>query len=228
MVNAILVPTLNAKKFLIEQGINTPIYVVSSGINLARFNYLNEDEKDIFYRYFRESSDKKLAIALGSYSNVNGITTAIHIAENTPCVNFYYFFQGTISSSMKIRRFLKQLPKNFHLEKIPPDDVFRSALVNADYFLYTCTSVIGYITLLEAMGAHSEVIIKKQDLFSDVLVENENVHIIENDKDFLNIIQDLYNGQICPTKEKAFAFASSQGLDVIGEQLVNIYETLCQ
>ena len=65
----VLVPSESAKELLIASGVNRPIEIVVPGVNLARFNFSREDEKELFYRYFREDKNKKLVLAVGEYSN---------------------------------------------------------------------------------------------------------------------------------------------------------------
>ena len=61
----VLVPCKSGKEFLVENGVTTKIEVCVPGINLSRFNFSREDEKELFYRYFREDKNKKLVFALG-------------------------------------------------------------------------------------------------------------------------------------------------------------------
>ena len=58
--NLILVPSKSAKEFLIESGVTRDIEIISSGVNISRFDYSREDEKDIFYRYYQEDKNKKI------------------------------------------------------------------------------------------------------------------------------------------------------------------------
>ena len=58
----VLVPSESAKEYLIENKIETPIEVCPPGVNLARFNFSRDDEKELFYRYFREDKNKKIRV----------------------------------------------------------------------------------------------------------------------------------------------------------------------
>ena len=75
----VLVPCESAKEFLIRNGVNRPIETIVPGVNLARFNFSREDEKELFYRYFREDKNKKLVLAMGEYTNnMEGIYALNH------------------------------------------------------------------------------------------------------------------------------------------------------
>ena len=66
----VLVPSESAKRYLIENKVETPIEVCPPGVNLARFNFSRDDEKELFYRYFREDKNKKIVLAVGEYDNL--------------------------------------------------------------------------------------------------------------------------------------------------------------
>ncbi len=225
-VNLILVPTEKSKKFLIDNGITTPIEVVSPGINLARFNYLGNDEKEVFYRYYSEEVGKDLIVILGSCDNIDGVNSAIKIAKTNKDVLVYYFYQDSPTVSSKVRKFLKKVPANLKFTTIPSDDIYRSAICNAKCFAFTGYDAVGYVSVLEAMAAHSEVVLRKQDLFDDVFVDQKNAHICAYSETLSAVIKDVLEDKIYPTKENAFQFALTQGLDETGEQLKNIYEKL--
>ncbi len=225
-VNLVLVPTEKAKKFLIDNGITTPIEVVSPGINLARFNYLGNDEKEVFYRYYREEANKDLIVILGSCDNTDGINSAIKIAKINKNALVYYFYQNNPSLSWKVKKFLKKKPSNLKFTTIPSDDIYRSAISNAKCFAFTGYDAVGYVSVLEAMAAHTEVVLRKQDLFDDVFIDQKNTHICAYSETLSAVIKDVLEDKIYPTNENAFQFALTQGLDETGEQLKNIYEKL--
>jgi hypothetical protein len=54
------VPAEENITFLKQSGVITPIKVCKVGVNLARFNFSREDEKEIFYRYYNEDKNKNI------------------------------------------------------------------------------------------------------------------------------------------------------------------------
>ena len=223
-VNLVLVPSEQAKQFLIESGVEKPIKVLSTGVNLSRFNYLREDETDVFYRYYREDKNKKLIISIGSYDNLDGVSAFIKTAKLNPTCIFYYFAQHNAKISLKYKIVTRKAPKNCHFVNIPNDDIYRSALVNSSIFMYNGYDCAGIVSILEAMAAKTEIVIRNQPLFSDILVNEKTCHIGQYSETLTAIACDCLGDKIYPTKEEAFKYALSQGLDIIGEQLKDIYE----
>ena len=222
----VLVPTIEAKKFLIDSGITTQIEVVPTGVNISRFNYLRDDEKEAFYRYYREDKDKKLIISIGSFDNVDGVSAFIKTAKLNPNCAFYYFAQHNSKLNFKLRLIIRSAPKNCRFVDIPEDDIYRSALVNSTLFMYNGYDTAGIVSILEAMAAKTEIIIRNQPLFSDLLVNEETCHIGQYSETLTAIACDYLQDKIYPTKEKAFEYATTQGLDAVGECLKDIYKRL--
>ena len=224
--NLILVPTDNAKEFLVERNIKTPIEVVPTGVNISRFNYLRDDEKEVFYRYYREEKDKPLIISVGSYDNLDGVSAFIKAAKLNPNCAFYYFAQHNSKLNFKLRLIIHNSPKNCHFVNIPEDDIYRSALVNSRLFMYNGYDTAGIVSILEAMAAKTEIVIRNQPLFSDILVDEKTCHIGQYSETLTAIACDCLDNKIYPTKEEAFKYATTQGLDFVGERLKDIYRKL--
>ena len=225
-VNLILVPTEEAKEFLINNGITTPIEIVPTGVNISRFNYLRDDEKEVFYRYYREDKNKKLVISIGSYDNIDGVSAFIKTAKLNPNCAFYYFAQYNSKSNFKSRITIRRAPKNCHFVSVPEDDIYRSALVNSTLFMYNGYDIAGIVSVLEAMAAKTEIVIRSQPLFSNILINEKTCHIGQYSETLTAIACDCLNSKIYPTTEEAFNYAASQGLDKVGERLKEIYGTL--
>lgn len=220
----VLVPSLECKSFLINEGVRVDIDVVSSGVNLSRFNFSRDDEKEIFYRYFNEDKTKKLVVSVGDYTNLEGVTTFINAAKKSPNALFYYFGPSVVGVSLKIKRLLRHAPKNVKFKLVPNDDIFRSALINASIFLYTGYSIVGYITLLDAMAAKCEIICREQPLFDDLLIDGETAHIGKFSETLVSLTKDCLEGKLASTKELAYITVQKHDINNVGKSLKWIYQ----
>ena len=144
---------------------------------------------------------------------------------NPKCA-FYNFAQKNAKLNFKLKWIIKHAPKNCHFVDVPEDDIYRSALVNSDVFMYNGYNTAGIVSILEAMAAKSEIVIRYQPLFDKILVNEKTCHIGQYSETLTAIACDCLDEKIYPTKEEAFKFASTQGVDVIGERLKEIYERL--
>ena len=226
--SVVLVPSLKAKEIFIEAGVTSDIEVMYPGVNSARFDFSRSDEKDIFFRYFRESRDKKLVVAVGEYdNNMDGISAFINAAKRCPNINFYYFGSESIPGilqSFKISRMIKKAPPNVKFKGIVPDDVYRSALMNACIFMLPGYKTSGVVNIFDAMAAKCQLIVRNKAIFEDMLQNGKTAYIAEFSETLVALTEDYLNGKIQPTIEEAHNLALENSLDAFGQKLKWTYQ----
>lgn len=222
----VLVPTESARNLLLDNGVLTDIQICVPGVNLSRFDFTRDDEKDIFYRYFCEDRNKKLVLAMGEYSgNMDGINALINAAKKSPNVTFYFIGDDdSVRKTFKMKHIIANAPKNLHFKGILPDDVYRSAMLNASIFLYTGYRPLGVVSLADAMAAKTQLVIRKQTVFPELFVDGETAYIAEYSETIESLVKDLIDGKIQPTVDNAYKVISKHDLKSFGEQLVWFYE----
>ena len=224
----VLVPTESAKEFLIASGVDRPIEVCIPGINLARFNFSRDDEKELFYRYFREDKNKKIVLAVGEYdNNLEGIHAFINAAAKRDDTVFYYVGSETTNLNVgRAKTIIKNAPKNVHFKNILPDDIYRSLLLNADAFMLPGYNLAGIISVEEAMAAKCQLIVRKSSIFPELLKNEKTAYIAQFSETLTSLCLDYLNGEIQPTTQEAYKQVSEHSLQKFGDQLVNIYNSL--
>ena len=223
----VLVPCESAKELLIKNGVNRPIEIVLPGINLARFNFSREDEKELFYRYFREDNNKKLVLAMGEYTNnMEGIHSLINAAKNREDTVFYYIGCETFAANYgNCKRIIKSAPKNLHFKTILPDDIYRSMLLNADVFMLPGKNLSGIISIEEAMAANCQLIVRNSAVFPEFL-NQETAYIVEHSNELTSLCLDYLDNKIKSTTKEAYQKISLYNLEYFGHQLIDIYSSL--
>ena len=226
--NLVLVPTQSAKEFLIANGVNKPIEICLPGVNLSRFNFSREDEKELFYRYFREDDKKKLVLAMGEYSNnMEGIHSFINAAKKRPDATFYYVGCETfVANYGRSKKIIKNSPKNVHFVNILPDDIYRSMLLNADVFMLPGYNLSGIVSVEEAMAANCQLIVRKSAVFPDFLKNEKTAYVAEFSETLTSLCLDYLDGKIKPTTDEAYRKISLYTLENFGNELMNIYKAL--
>ena len=224
----VLVPSENAKQFLIESGVTTPIEVCVPGVSLARFNFSRDDEKELFYRYFREDKNKKIVLALGEYTNnMEGIHAFINVAQKRDDTVFYYI--GCESSSLisgRAKKIIKEAPKNVHFKNILPDDIYRSLLLNADVFMLPGYNLAGVVSIEEAMAAKCQLIVRKSSIYPEFLKNEETAYVAEFSETLTSLCLDYLDNEIQSTVQKAYEKVSEFSLPNFGHRLIDIYNSL--
>ena len=226
--NMVLVPTESAKEFLINNGVTKPIEVCVPGINLSRFNFSREDEKELFYRYFREDKNKKLVVALGEYAyNLEGIHSIINAAIKKPDAIFYYIgCESFALNSSRSKKIIKSAPKNMHFISIPTDDIYRSMLLDADVFMLPGYNISGVVSVEEAMAANCQLIVRQSAVYPEFLKNEKTAYIAEFSETLTSLCLDYLEGKIKPTTEEAYKKISEHNLENFGKQLLKIYQTV--
>ena len=224
--NLVLVPSESAKEFLIANGVNRPIEIVIPGVNLARFNFSREDEKELFYRYFREDKNKKLVLAVGEYTNnMDGIHCLINAAKKKEDAVFYYIGCESFITG-KAKKIIKSAPKNLHFKMIIPDDIYRSMLLKADVFMLPGYNLSGIISVEEAMAANCQLIVRKSAIFPEFLKNEKTAYVAEYSETLTSLCLDYLNEEIKPTTDEAYQMISSYNLETFGKELISKYESL--
>ena len=224
----ILVPCKSAKDLLIKLGINKPIEILVPGVNLARFNFSREDEKELFYRYFREEKNKKIVLAMGEYTNnMEGINSLINAAKKKEDALFYYIGCETFAANYgNCKKIIKNAPKNVHFKTILPDDIYRSLLLNADVFMLTGCNLSGFVSIEEAMAANCQLIVRESAIFPELLVNEKTAYITDSSEKLTSLCVDYLDGKINSTTQAAYQEISEFNLNVFGQGLLNVYNSL--
>ena len=224
----VLVPSESAKQFLVENGVTKPIEALIPGINLSRFNFSREDEKELFYRYFRMDENKKIILAMGEYSNnMEGIHSLINAAKKRSDAEFFYIGCESLGAGFgKAKKTIKNSPKNMHFINILPDDIYRSLLLNADIFMLPGYNLAGFISIQEAMAAKCQLIVRKSAILPEFLKNEKTAYVAEFSETLTSLCLDYLDGKIKPTTEEAYRKISLYNLENYGQQLLNIYKTV--
>lgn len=225
-MNLVLAPSESNREFLINNGVTSPIDVCLPGVNLSRFDFSRDDEKELFYRYFGEDKNRKLVLAMGEYTNnMDGINAFINAAKKCPDAIFYYIGceDAAYKFSAKLKHLIHTAPKNVRFNSTVPEDIYRSALLNASIFMLPGYRTAGVISIQEAMAAKCQLIVRKQSVCSRTLIDGETAYIGEYSETLTDLVKSYLDGKLKPTTEKAYESIASHNLENFGKQLIDIY-----
>ena len=230
-VNLVLVPNKAAKKILVDNGVTTEIAICPPGVNFARFDFSRDDEKDIFYRYFNCDTNKKIVITIGRYGDdFESIKVMINAAKVCEDVNFYYFAREghAILRKHNLKKIKKTLPKNVIISNIVPDNVYRSALLNADVYLVGTHKISSVNSILEAMAAECQLIVRRQDMIKELAIDQKTAYVGSYSETIERMIKDYFEEKLKPTIDEAYELASKYDINTFGENLNKFYKKVCE
>mgnify|MGYP002855151434 FL=1 len=227
--DVIVVPSNNAKQLLLDLGINNRIEVVEPGVNLSRFDFSRDDEKELFYRYFNEDHNKQIVISVGEYTkNMDGYNALVKTAERCKNAHFYFFGTGydNVKNNLKFKIFKAKSPKNLKWKEIVPEDIYRSAILNAKIFLVPAYSFAGLLALNDAMAGKCQIIARKSAILSDMLIDGETAYLADFSETITAVVKDYLDGKQKPTIVDAQKKIEPYNIEGLGRKLKKIYQNL--
>ena len=222
----ILTPTPYSKRILEGYGITKPIFDVSNGIDLNKFQ---PDSRKIkaFREFFNLSDTQKVVISVGLYFERKGLPDFMEVAKELPEVTFIWFGHTPLASvTSKVRDAIKNKPNNVILPGYIKGDVIEGAYASADVFFFPSYEETEGIVVLEALASKCQVIVRDIGVYDPWLVDKENSYKGTSNNDFISLIRGIINGEIPKTIEKGYEVAESRSILNIGNKLKGIYEKL--
>ncbi len=227
-VDLIIVSCQADKMTLILNDIKTNIEIMTPSVKEERFTKINELEKNSFFQYAGLLKNEEFALAVVNYKNYQDIFDLISLSEKLPELSFFVFGPKIkFSTPRKIKKMIKNAPRNIKFKTIINEDLFKSAMLLSKFYIVTRESEGEVITILEAMITKTQLLTFNTHLNGDVLKDNVNC-ILSNDIDQMkeNIVNYL-NGKIS-TIDEAYKYAkecnylnSSQNLKNILDQYID-------
>ncbi len=225
----VLVPNKNSKEFLMENGVKTRIEICETSVNFARFDFSRDDEKELFYRYVNCDRNNKIVLSIGDCTNdIDGFGALEKAAKVCKDVNFYFIAKSEKNNklSWKNRRKLKKLPHNVNIISIMPDDIYRSALLNADVCFFPGYKPNGMISTYEAMAAKCQLIMREQKLMEEVAIDQQTAYVASYSETLAGILKDYFDGKIKPTINAAYKMVSKNDIKSFGNKINKYYQEL--
>lgn len=138
---------------------------------------------------------------------------------------FFYFIE---TNSFKDRFFVKKLanknPSNLIVRSLVNDDVFRSGLMNANFYIETSNKKVGTLSLVDTFASETHLIACKNAIYNDVVDENvASVYLTLE-----NIINIIEKGESSYDKQRKNALkrAEKASISNFANKLKEIIETL--
>ena len=224
--NIVVAPSQAAAKFLLDHGVKKPIEVVKDAVNLERFDWNKKQEINLFYRYFKLQTDEKIIISTGGIDEDSALNEVIKIARLVSNAQFYYFAVNDMKINGKkvLEQLRKDAPPNLTISDLVPDDVYRSALMNATIFLEPAKKYASTISLLDAMASRTQIIIRHQAFYPDELINYDTCYVGANYEALATLIARYLSGQIADKSELAFELVHTRNLNNYGDEILKLFE----
>ncbi len=220
--DVIVTPTEYSKRLISGYGITNPIYPVSNGIDLAKYEPAPGDREAFRSRMGFSDSDKVI-IAVGLYFERKGILDFVQMAKDMPDYKFVWFGKTPLYSvPHKIRKAVRtKLPNLTFAGYVQPDEL-KQAYVGCDAYIFPTHEETEGIVLLEALAAEANVIIRDIPVF-DWLTDRRDCYKAKDLEDFERLIRAVTSGELPSLQENGRAAVAGMDIKKIGEKLLSIY-----
>lgn len=220
--DVIVTPTEYSKRLISGYGITNPIYPVSNGIDLAKYEPAPGDREAFRSRMGFLDSDKVI-IAVGLYFERKGILDFVQMAKDMPDYKFVWFGKTPLYSvPHKIRKAVRtKLPNLTFAGYVQPDEL-KQAYVGCDAYIFPTHEETEGIVLLEALAAEANVIIRDIPVF-DWLTDRRDCYKAKDLEDFERLIRAVTSGELPSLQENGRAAVAGMDIKKVGEKLLSIY-----
>mgnify|MGYP004607583253 FL=1 len=220
--DVIVTPTEYSKRLISGYGITNPIYPVSNGIDLAKYEPAPGDREAFRSRMGFSDSDKVI-IAVGLYFERKGILDFVQMAKDMPDYKFVWFGKTPLYSvPHKIRKAVRtKLPNLTFAGYVQPDEL-KQAYVGCDAYIFPTHEETEGIVLLEALAAEANVIIRDIPVF-DWLTDRRDCYKAKDLEDFERLIRAVTSGELPSLQENGRAAVTGMDIKKVGEKLLSVY-----
>ncbi|MGT2926635.1 glycosyltransferase [Streptococcus cuniculipharyngis] len=221
--DAIITPTAYSKSLITGYGIDKPIFAVSNGIDLSRYQE-SQVKEQVFREYFDLSEDQPVVICAGLYFKRKGIEDFIKVAEQLPHVRFIWFGEtNKWVIPAKIRQVVtKNHPTNVTFAGYIKGDVFEGAMSGADAFFFPSKEETEGIVVLEALASHQHLVLRDIPVYQGWL-DAQSAELASDVAGFVQALNKVLAGKSNKT-EAGYAVAQSRSIEKIGQELVAVYQ----
>ena len=221
--DAIITPTEYSKKLLEGYGINKDIYVVSNGVAITDFE---EDEKsgEDFRRKYNYKKDDKIVVGIGLYIERKGIVDFVELAKKMPDYKFIWFgYSPLIFSRSKVRKAVNTKLENLIFAGYVEPKIIKQALNGCNVYVAMTYEETEGITIIEAAGCKTDMVVRDIPVFEDWLIDSENVYKAKDIDQFECKIRKIVNNELPSLKDEAYKIAEERKSNIIGEKLGQVY-----
>lgn len=220
--DVIVTPTEYSKRLISGYGLTNPIYPVSNGIDLAKYEPAPGDREAFRSRMGFSDSDKVI-IAVGLYFERKGILDFVQMAKDMPDYKFVWFGKTPLYSvPHKIRKAVRTKLPNLTFAGYVQPDKLKQAYVGCDAYIFPTHEETEGIVLLEALAAEANVIIRDIPVF-DWLTDRRDCYKAKDLEDFERLIRAVTSGELPSLQENGRAAVAGMDIKKVGEKLLSIY-----
>lgn len=234
-VNMVIAPTDKTKNALINYGVDEPIKIIPTGIDLSRFMIeFSEDEKINLRKSIGISKEDKVLVYIGRIAQEKNIEEII--------ANFKYIVAGEKKAKLLIvgggpyldvlkeeAYKLNLLDNVIFIGMVKPEDVYKYYKIS-DMFVTASTSETQGLTYIEALSCGTPVICRYDQCIEDVVIDDYNGYTYSKNEDFISYAIKLLKDNELRKEFSSNALSKSYeySSELFGIRVYEVYKEVCE
>lgn len=221
----IITPSIYSKNLILGYNIiKCPIYAISNGIELERFNYdFSLDELEETRKKY--NLNKKVVIGIGLFFERKGLHDFIAVAKTMPDTSFIWLGEKyKLLTTHKINKAVKNKPGNVILPGYISGDEFKKIFKLSDCFFFPSYEETEGIVVLEALASKKPVVLRNIGVFEPWLTDKVNCYKGNNNEEFRQLIIKVINSDNTQMVNNGYKIVEERTLDIIGLKFKEVYE----
>ena len=212
--NAIIAPTKKTKELLESYGINNPIHIIPTGIDLDRFKKkVSPLEKSKLKAKLNLTSKSKILVSIGRVAKEKNLDEIIEFLPDL--VKKDKDIVLLIGGDGPYRKKIEDKVKKLNMEKyvrflgmIPPHDTYKYYQLG-DIFVCASTSETQGITYIEALACGIPLVCRYDKCLDGVVIDDYNGYTYSKKEEYIKYIFKIFNNKSLHKKLKNNAYESS-------------------
>lgn len=224
----ILVPSKWAKDIIEASNIKKRIEILPPPLAIERFYGLDYATKNSFYHYYMVPPNREHVIVKGDLNDIRGLKALVNLATELSELDFYFF--GLLTNARATSEIKYQLnkitPPNLRFCDPNNDDLYRSGLSNASFYLSLSYRHNDAIGVSEAFAANVQVLRLGPSLKGDTLDNDELCLGADNETELAALVRKYRQGKIKTTIINGKRVSLDSTSEAVGPKIKSLYEEL--
>lgn len=220
--DAIITSTEYARDIIRGYGVQTPVFVLSNGVDTGFFKP-DPVRRSVFRARYHIEPQQKAVLSVGHFMERKGIIDFIDLAAKMPDVLFFWFgHTGRMLMTDNVIKAMKRATPNVLFPGYADREELCDAYCGCDLFCFMSHEETEGIVVLEALASQIPVLVRDIPVYQGWLHDGVNVYKANSQEHFLARAEGILSCELPDLTEAGRACAARRSLQKIGEQLTDI------